>query len=110
MLPSLRNDVHIQCRDLGVLLANPYRRAMLESVAHPVLQRSMIRGNPEMTELDFRRIADTVLHSDMNDLERLVAAVEWDHKTNFVFFAEAAMRRGAAASAHLSQEVMPCVS
>lgn len=94
-------------RDLGVLLADPYRRAVLEVVAHAVLQRSMGRGKPEVTESDFRRLVDAVLHSIADDLERTIATVSREHNTSVAVFVEAAMRRRAETT---SEGTTPCGS
>lgn len=96
-------------RDLDVLLADPYRRAVLEVVAHVVLQHSMLRGNPEVTELDFRQLLDAVLHSAASDLERTIATVDRTHHTSIAVFVEAALRRRSDA-ANPSEGKTPCAS
>lgn len=66
-------------RDLGVLLNDPYRRAALEVVTHTVFQRSMIRGNPEVTETAFHAIVDTVLHAPADASAAYLAAFDREH-------------------------------
>jgi hypothetical protein len=83
----------IHQRDLAVLLADPWRRAVLEAVGHAVLQRSMIRDNPAVTEQDFRRLVDMTLHSDTEELARFIEVFSHDYHTDIVYFADAAMRR-----------------
>ncbi len=79
--------------DLDVLLNDPYRRAVLEVVAHTVLQRSMIRGNPEVSPLDFRRLVDRALHSPPDALAGLVAEIDRDHNMSVEHFVRERMKR-----------------
>lgn len=65
--------------DLAVLLSDPYRRAILEVVAHEVLQSSMGRGNPDMTPIAFGRLVADILHSTPEDLGAFVAAISSRH-------------------------------
>ena len=82
-------------RDLAVLLADPWRRALLEGIAHTLLQHSMIRGSPEVTELDFAGIVAAVLHSTPEALRRYVAGVDRAHNISIEHYARAAMARRA---------------
>lgn len=79
--------------DLERLLQDPYRRALLEVIAHTMLQRSMIRGNPPVTEAEFAGIAAQILHSTSDDLAGYVASVAQDHNINIDHFVSEAMRR-----------------
>lgn len=79
--------------DLRLLLADPYRRAVLEVVAHTVLQHSMIRGNPEVTPAEFRRLVNGVLHSTPEALATLIATVGRDYNIRVEHYARAAMVR-----------------
>ena len=81
--------------DLAVLLGDPWRRALLEVIAHTVLQRSMIRGNPEVTELDFAGIVAALLHSTPEALRAFVAGVDRDHNIGVEHYARVAMARRA---------------
>ena len=84
-------------RDVEVLLADPYRRAALEVVTHTVFQRSMIRGNPEVTEAAFHAIVDTVLHASADELAGYVAAFDREHNIGADSYIRDAMARHAAA-------------
>ena len=86
----------ITASDLERLLEDPYRRALLEVVAHTILQRSMIRGNPAVTEAEFAQITARILHSRPDDLAAYVASVERDHNINIDHFVSEAIRRRAA--------------
>ena len=83
----------IQRADLDVLLSDPYRRAVLESVAHTKLQRSMSRGSKPVTPIDFATIASSVLHSTSDELQRFVAAVDREYNVSTGFFVEQSMAR-----------------
>lgn len=93
---SLSFSYEVQEADLRTLLADPYRRAIMEVVAHTLLQRSMIRGNPEVTYTDFRRLMDRTLHSLPHDLATFVAEIDRDHNIGVEHFARAAMERRVA--------------
>ncbi|WP_217430951.1 hypothetical protein [Sphingomonas bacterium] len=69
----------ITARDLEVLLSDPYRRAVMEMVTHTACQRLMIRGNAEVTEADFRALADVVLHAPADGLATFLAAFDREH-------------------------------
>jgi hypothetical protein len=84
--------------DLDVLLADPYRRAALEVVTHTVFQRSMIPGNPEVTEAEFRALVDTVLHSHANALAAYLASFDREHNIGADVYVRQAMARHTAAT------------
>ena len=84
-------------RDVAVLLTDPYRRAALEVVTHTVFQRSMIRGNPEVTEAAFHVIVDTVLHASADELAGYLAAFDREHNIGADSYIRDAMARHAAA-------------
>ena len=84
-------------QDLDVLLADPFRRAALEVIAHTVLQRSMIRGNPRVTQEEFDDLVARVLHSEPEALERYIDEIDRDYKTTVGFYVEQAMARRSAA-------------
>lgn len=88
----------IEERDLAILLGDDHRRALLEIIAHTVLQRSLIRGNPKVTEADFRGLVDGVLHSTSGDLDRFVDAIDRSHNIRIRPYAEAAIGRRAGRS------------
>jgi hypothetical protein len=91
----------VAARDLEVLLADPYRRAVLEVAAHAILQRSMIRGNPIVTQVDFSDLVDRVLHDAPDALADTIAAIGRNHRTNVDHFARAALARRAAPATEL---------
>ncbi len=86
----------IRAEDFAVLKADPYRRAVLEVVAHHVLQRSIPHGSPEVTQVDFAAISDRVLHGAADDLAAYIGEVDRDHRSSVGFFVDQAMARYAA--------------
>ncbi|UAJ10113.1 hypothetical protein [Polymorphobacter megasporae] len=90
---SLSFAYPIKQADLDVLLTDPYRRAVLEVVAHTVLQRSMIRGNPEVSQLDFGRLVDRTLHACAEAVAGLVAEIDRDHHMSVDHFVREALQR-----------------
>jgi hypothetical protein len=95
---SLAFSFPVRESDLRLMLSDPYRRAVLEVVAHTVLQRSMIRGNPEVTELDFRRLVDQVLYAPADDLAAFIATIDRKHNMSTGHFVRAALARRETAS------------
>lgn len=85
----------IAARDLDVLRADPYRRAVLESVAHTILQPSLQRGGERVTQDAFADLVSRILHSTPAELEALIAAVDRDHNIVTRFYVEQAMARRA---------------
>ncbi len=85
-------------RDLDVLLTDAYRRAVLEVVTHTVFQRSMIRGNPEVTETAFHTIVDTVLHAPADALAAYLAAFDREYNMSSNSYIRKAMAAHAAAA------------
>ncbi len=84
----------IRQADVDVLLSDPYRRAVLEVVAHTILQRTMLRGSRPVTEMDFAAIVSSVLHSTPEGLQRFIATVNREHNIDTgVFVAQAMARR-----------------
>ena len=81
--------------DLDVLRAERHRRAVLEVVAHTVLQRSMLRGAPEVTGRDFRDVLDRVLHGSVDELAAYVARSSREHGISIERYVRAAMERRA---------------
>jgi len=93
---SVEFSFDIDQRDLDVLRSDPYRRAVLDSVAHTVLQRSMIRGNPTVGQEAFTELVSSVLHSTPAALQHYVAAINRDHHIRTAFYVEQTLaRRGA---------------
>ena len=88
-------------RDLQVLLHDSWRRGLLEVVAHTVLQRSMIRGNPEVTELEFSGIVEAILHSDPNSRDAFVQRVGREHQIGIEHYARLAQERPSGNDAEI---------
>jgi hypothetical protein len=59
--------------DLDVLLSDDYRRAVLEVIAHTLLQRSTLPGNTRFTQSDFDSLVADTLHSTRDFLEAFIA-------------------------------------
>lgn len=93
---SMEFSFEIQPADLDVLLADPYRRAVLETVAHSVLQRSMIRGNPPVLQDAFADLVSQVLHSSPTALKRFLAEVDRDFNMRTAYFVEHTLARRSA--------------
>lgn len=83
-------------RDLDVLLADPYRRAALEVIAHTILQRSMIRGNEQVTQKAFGELVSQVLHAEPEELERFIDAIDRDHNIVIRIYVEQVLARRSA--------------
>jgi hypothetical protein len=89
----------IQPGDLDVLLGDPYRRAVLEVVAHTVLQKSMSAGGRKITQATFGDLVGSLLHSTPADLERYLDRVDTSHHlVTRVYVKEIMARRSAAKS------------
>lgn len=65
----------IRQADLDVLLSDNYRRAVLEVIAHTLLQRSTLPGNARFTQNDFDGLVADTLHSSRDFLEAFVVQV-----------------------------------
>ena len=93
---SVEFSFDIRQRDLDVLLSNSYRRAVLDSVTHTVLQRSMIRGNPSIGQDAFSELVSYVLHSTPAALQHYVSAIDRDHHIRTAFYVEQTLARRTA--------------
>lgn len=85
--------------DLAVLLADPYRRAVMEVVTHAVFQSSTIRGRPEVTPRDARALTDTVLHAPAAELAAFLRTFDRQHNMTSDVYVQQTMQRHAAAAA-----------
>ena len=83
----------IRPADLAVLLSDPYRRAVLESIAHTKLQNSMLAGGRPVTEPDFAAIVASVLYAPPDALQSFIADVDRQHNISTDYFAKQAMAR-----------------
>lgn len=81
----------IQQRDLDVLLADDYRRAVLEIVAHTLLQCSTIRAS--FTQSDFDTLVADTLHSPHDVLQALIARIDQAHHIGVEHYVQEAINR-----------------
>lgn len=65
--------------DLDVLLSDDYRRAVLEVIAHTLLQRSTLPGNARFTQSDFDTLVADTLHSSRDCLEAFIEEVSHEN-------------------------------
>ena len=86
----------IRPEDLEVLRSDPYRRAVLETVAHTKLQRSMLAGMKSVTERDFAAVVASVLHAPPDALESFIADVNREHNIDTGYFVKQSMTRRVA--------------
>jgi hypothetical protein len=92
--------------DLTVLLDDSYRRAMLAVIAHTVLQRSMIRGNPPVGQGEFDRLVSSVLRSSDDDLEAFADRIDREHNIRVRIYVDQELTRRRAQGI-LSEETAP---
>lgn len=69
----------ISQRDLDVLLDDDYRRAVLEVIAHTLLQHSALPGNPRFSQSDFDSLVSDTLHATSDALEGFITRVRREH-------------------------------
>jgi hypothetical protein len=85
----------IGTEDLNVLLTDSYRRAVLEVVAHTVLQRSMIPSAAGFSQSDFDKVIERTLHSSSADLEAYLDQVDSDCHIVTRYYVQKAMAKRA---------------
>lgn len=83
----------IRQSDLSVLLADPWRRAVLEVASYRMLQYSSMPGRRKFTNWDFRRLVRTVLHTTPDQLDRLITRVSRDYNVDVMQMAGKAIAR-----------------
>ncbi|MEH7836071.1 hypothetical protein V7796_09720 [Rhizobium laguerreae] len=76
---SLSFEYEIEAGDLAVLLDDAYRRAVLHWVLHTKLQRTVTGMAVEISQADFRALLSEILHSPIDDVERMIEAVNRQH-------------------------------
>ncbi|MCW1410021.1 hypothetical protein OLZ32_17315 [Rhizobium sp. 1AS11] len=76
---SLSFEYVIEAGDLAVLLDDVYRRAVLHWVLHTKLQPTIISTAENISQADFRALLSEILHSPINNVERLIQAVNRQH-------------------------------
>ena len=94
---SAEFSFEIGAHELNVLKADPYRRTVLEVVAHTVLQRSMVRGAASITQHDFDGLVAGTLHSAPTALEELIERISRDHHIVIRRYVDDAMTRRSLA-------------
>lgn len=96
-LISFSFTFEIRLIDLNVLLADDYRRAVLEVTAHTLLQRSTIKGNKRFTQNDFDDLVADTLHSTFDFLQTFIARISQEHNIAIEYYVREAMNRYSAA-------------
>lgn len=95
---TLGFDFPIIPADVDVLLADPYRPAVLEVVTHTVFQRSSIRGNRATTRTGFDTIVVILLHGTNDALAAYLTAFDREHNIRADTYIRQAVERHAAVS------------
>lgn len=90
---SFTSSFEIGEADLAILLADPYRRAVLEVIGHATVQRSSLRGNVPTTQADFDALVRRILHSTQDELDRAIAEAAQSHKMSIRVYADQAIVR-----------------
>lgn len=83
--------------DLDVLLADDYRRAALEIIAHTLLQHSTLKGNARFTQRDFDKLLADTLHSTNDFLQAFIARINREHHIGIEHYVKEILARRAAA-------------
>lgn len=65
--------------DLNILLTDAYRRAVLEVIAHTLLQHSTLQGNARFTQSDFDSLIANTLHSTNDALQCFITQAGQKH-------------------------------
>ncbi|MBY3464388.1 hypothetical protein HFN80_10235 [Rhizobium laguerreae] len=76
---SLSFEYEIEAGDLAVLLDDAYRRAVLHWVLHTKLQPTLTGMAGKISQADFRALLSEILHSPIEDVERMIEAVNRRH-------------------------------
>ncbi|MEJ8322597.1 hypothetical protein WKI40_05495 [Kosakonia sacchari] len=87
----------IRRSDLDVLLADDYRRAALEIIAHTLLQHSTLKGNARFTQRDFDKLLADTLHSTNDFLQAFIARINREHRIGIEHSVKEILARRAAA-------------
>ena len=82
---SLSFEYEIESSDLAVLLDDVYRRAVLHWVLHTKLQRTII-DTAKISQTDFRALLSEILHSPIDNVERLIQAVNREHNIHLQYY------------------------
>ncbi len=92
---SFSFSFEISTDDLSVLETVPYRRAVLEIVAHTILQNSTLPGREEITQHTFDAIVSQVLHAAPAALRNYVDTFGKAHNICIDIFVNQAIARRA---------------
>ncbi|MDV4156189.1 hypothetical protein AB9E29_06940 [Rhizobium leguminosarum] len=68
-----------------MLLDDVYRRAVLHWVLHTKLQRTII-DTAKISQTDFRALLSEILHSPIDNVERLIQAVNREHNIHLQYY------------------------
>lgn len=74
--------------DLNVLLTDDWRRAILEVIAHKLLQHSTIQGNANFTQSDFDSLIVNTLHSTNDSIQNFITQVSREYHISIERFVE----------------------
>ncbi|MCO7255243.1 hypothetical protein KSI86_13855 [Dickeya oryzae] len=96
-LISFSFTFEIRLIDLNVLLADDYRRAVLEVTAHTLLQHSTIKDNKRFTQNDFDDLVADTLHSTFDFLQTFITRISQEHNIAIEHYVRGAMSRYSAA-------------
>lgn len=83
--------------DLDVLLADGYRRAALEVIAHTLLQHSALKGNDCFTQSDFDSLIIDTLYSTSDSLQAFIGRVSREHNIGITHYMQEVINRRSAA-------------
>jgi len=83
--------------DLDILLSDDYRRAVLEIIAHTILQRSTLKGYDRFTQKDFDNLVVKTLYSTPAFLRLFIAEISHEHHIVIEHYVKEIMDRRSAA-------------
>lgn len=86
----------IRKEDLRVLLADPWRRAVLEVVAETLLRATRNADTPPVTQTAFYGLVARILHAASVDLEAYIDQMSRDHRIAIRRAVEETVARRAA--------------
>lgn len=79
--------------DLDILLSDDYRRAVLEIIAHTLLQCSTMKGNDRFTQGDFDCFITDTLHSTSDFLQAFIEQVNRENNIVIDHYVKEVMSR-----------------
>jgi len=81
--------------DLDILLSDDYRRAVLEIIAHTLLQRSTMDGEHRFTQRDFDRLISETLYSKFDRLQVFIEQVTREKHISIEHYVQEIINRRA---------------